>query len=342
MGDSVDWDRVSRGLEREGHRMLWRPYGLPLVASPERSAFFEGDIAPPWDVPEKLIVSVAITGAFFTEDDNPSQPLTTDEIRSQAMEVAANGASTVHIHVRDDRGYNTLSLERFSSVVNPLREKYPQLAVDGCLVPALEGEWDEMKRVLDAKTFDAVPINTTATYIGDALFAKPIPVILEKTRLIQEAGIKPLIACYTDADVNNAERLLFRSGLIELPSYWAILPALPGCSPMGNPRQMVDGLTRIASSIYDIDPSATILVCAAGRASMYVATLAAIMGLHIRVGMEDTVWLWPHRDDKIKSNAQMLELAKLLAMVVGRDIATQEEYREIVGLPVPSITRSPA
>lgn len=334
MANTIDWDRVNKGLEREGHKMIWRPYGLPSVASPERSSFFEGDISPPWDIPEKIIISAAITGAFFREDDNPHQPLTTDAIRQQAMECADAGASTVHIHVRDDRGYNTLSLERFQAVVDPLREAHPDLAVDGCFVPAITGEWEEMKRALDAKVFDAVPINTTATYVGDALFVKPIPVILEKTRLIQEAGAKPLIAVYTDADVNNADRLLFKSGLVEPgSSYWAILPALPGCSPMGNQRQMIDGLTRIASLIYDVDPDATIVVCAAGRASMYLVTVAAAMGLHIRVGMEDTVWLWPHRQDKIQNNLQMLELAKNLAGVLGRDVATQREYRDIVGLP---------
>jgi 3-keto-5-aminohexanoate cleavage enzyme len=126
VADTIDWDRVSRGLEREGHRMLWRPYGLPMVASPERSAFFEGDISPPWDIPDKMIVSVAITGAFFTHDDNPSQPLTTDEIGRQADEAASNGASTVHIHVRDDRGYNTLSLDPLQGGCRPPQGEAPR------------------------------------------------------------------------------------------------------------------------------------------------------------------------------------------------------------------------
>jgi 3-keto-5-aminohexanoate cleavage enzyme len=190
-----------------------------------------------------------------------------------------------------------------------------------------------MLEVLDAGILDAVPVNTAATYVGDALFAKPIPVIMEKARLIQEAGAKVLIACYTDADVSNADRYLMKPGLVAPGAYWAILPALPGCSPMENPRQMVDGLTRIASSIYDIDPDATILVCAAGRAAMYVVTLAASMGLHVRVGMEDTMWLWPHRDDLVKSNVEFLGLAKQLAAVLGRDVATHAEYRDIVGMP---------
>jgi 3-keto-5-aminohexanoate cleavage enzyme len=335
--NTVHWDKVEEGLDRARHRMVWRPYGLPEIVDPERSAFFDGSIQPPWDVPDKIIVSSAITGAFFTRAANPAQPITPDEILQHARACAGAGASTVHIHVRDDRGYNTLSLERFRAVVDPLREEFRQLAVDGCLVAALDGEWDAMRRVLDAKLFDAVPVNTAAVYTGDALFAKPVPVILEKTRLVQESGAKVLIACYTDGDVNNAERYLFRSGLVEQPSYWCILPALPGCSPMESPTQMVAGLTRMASLIYDVDPDATILVCAAGRAAIYVVTVAAALGLHIRVGMEDTVWLWPHRRERISSNLQVLDMAKALAGVLGRDVADHAEYRRIVGLPVPEV-----
>lgn len=332
---TIDWDRVSKGLERERHRMIWRPYGLPSIVDPERSAFVDGPIQTPWDIPEKIIVSAAITGAFFMPDVNPAQPITPEQIYAEARACAAGGASTVHIHVRDDKGYNTLSLERFSEVVHPLREEFPQLAVDGCLVAALDGEWEQMKAVLDAKVFDAVPVNTTAVYMGDALFAKPVPVILEKARLVQEAGAKVLIATYTDGDISNADRYLIRSGLVPTPSYWCILPALPGCSPMDNPRQMVDGLLRMSSTIFDIDPEATILVCAAGRAAMYLVTVAAALGLHVRVGMEDTVWLWPHRPDRVESNMQYLEMAKALAAGLGRDIADHAEYRRMVGMPVP-------
>lgn len=338
MADTVKWDRVEKELERARHRMVWRPYGLPEIVDPEKSAFFEGSIQPPWDVPEKIIISCAITGAFFTRQANAAQPITTDEIYEHARACAAAGASTVHIHVRDDNGYNTLSLDRFRKVIDPLRDEFPSLAVDGCLVTALEGEWDEMKRVLAAGLLDACPVNTAAVYTGDALFAKPVPVILEKTRLVQEAGGKVIIAVYADGDVNNAERYLFRSGLVETPSYWCVLPALPGCSPMENPRQMVQGLIRMSSLIYDVDPEATILVCAAGRATTYLATVAAALGLHIRVGMEDTVWLWPHRNERIASNLQVLEMAKSLAAVLGREVATPAEYRAIVGIPEKSPT----
>jgi len=330
---TVDWDRVARGVAREHEKMIWRPYGVPTVLDLEHSAFHDAAISTPWDIPAKLAVSVAITGAFFRHDQNPNQPLTPGAILESAREVATAGASTVHIHVRDDDGYNVLSPDRFRQVISPLREEFPSLAIDGCLVPALGGEWELMKEVLTSGVLDAAPINTTATYIGDSLFVKPAPIMIEKVRLINEAGGVPEIAVYTDADVSNANRFLIKSGLIQTPAVWLVLPALPGCSPMENPRQMIDGLTRTVSTIKDIDPDAFIMVCAAGRASTHVAALAALMGLHIRVGMEDTYWLWPHRDDQVESNLQALHMGQMISQVVGRPVASQEEYRAMLGLP---------
>jgi 3-keto-5-aminohexanoate cleavage enzyme len=102
---------------------------------------------------------------------------------------------------------------------------------------------------------------------------------------------------------------------------------------MNNPLQMVNGLLRFVSLIRDVDPDPTILVCAAGRASSYLATIAAALGLHIRVGMEDTVWRWPHRDERVESNVAALRAGLTTAELLGRSVATPAQYRQLVGLP---------
>ncbi|SHK69090.1 3-keto-5-aminohexanoate cleavage enzyme [Pseudonocardia thermophila] len=334
----VDWARIAASVRREQERMIWRPYGAPDILDLERTSFHDAAVSERWDLSEKLIVSVAVTGAFFRKAQNPHQPITPDEIRASAAEVAA-GASTIHVHVRDDRGYNALSYERFAEVVRPLRAQFPQLAVDGCLVPALSGEWREMQRVLASGLLDAAPLNATATHVGDSLFAKPAAVLMEKARLVVEHGLAPEIAVYTDADVSNADRFLLRSGVVATPAVWLVLPALPGCMPMDNPRQMAEGLLRVTGTIRDVDPGAVILVCAAGRASMLLATLAASLGLHIRVGMEDTYWLWPHRDDRLESNAQALSVARAISSATGRPIASHAEYRALTGIAPRAVAR---
>jgi 3-keto-5-aminohexanoate cleavage enzyme len=330
---NIDWDKVAEGVERARRRIVWKPYGAPEIVDPEHTIFHDGKIQPAWGVSRKIIVQTAITGAFFSRRGNPNQPISVEEILKSARECALNGASAIHLHVRDEKGYNVLDVDRFRAVVEPLREEFPGISIDGCYVCALEGEWERMQEALDAKVLDAVPINSTAVFQGDSLFAKPIPLLLEKTRMIIESGAKPIVAVYTDADVSNADRYLFQSGLLGEGQVWCVLPALPGCSPMDNPMQMVNGLLRFKALIEDVDPQAKILVCGAGRASSYLVTVAGALGLHLRVGMEDTVWRWPHRDDKLESNLQALESGKQIAEVLGRDVANFAEYREIVGLP---------
>src|SRR5258706_8434533 len=106
-----------------------------------------------------------------------------------------------------------------------------------------------MEAAMDAGLFDALPVNTTAICCGDSMFFKAPHVVIEKARLIESKGLKPLIAVYTDGDIDNARRFLVESGVVSKPYSWLILPALPGCSPMHNPAQMVEGLTRMVRLI---------------------------------------------------------------------------------------------
>lgn len=329
---TIDWDRVQKGLERERHTVFWRAYGWPEIADLDDTAFHDGGISEPWNLPEKLIVSVAITGSFVRRNKNPNQPYTPDEIRESARQVLLAGASTVHIHVRDDNGYFCLDPDRFRQVIEPLKAEFPELAVDGCLVCGLPDDWEKFQKTLDMRLLDASPVNTTATYLGDSLLAKAPPFLFEKTRLLERAGSVPEIAVYTDGDVSNADRYLFRSGLVKPGAVWIVLPALPGGSPMNNPRQMAEGLLRMTNLIKDVDPAAIIVVCAAGRATMALATMAVSMGFHIRIGMEDTYYLYPHRNDIIESNLQVFEMAKMLSHISGRPIASPAEYRAMIGL----------
>jgi len=186
--------------------------------------------------------------------------------------------------------------------------------------------------VLSDRLLEVTPINTVAAYCGDTLFAKAPHVMIEKTRLCQELGVKPQVAVYTDGDIDNADRYLIKTGLLQKPYYWIILPALPGGSPMQNPRQMINGIMRMTELIHDIDRESIITVCAAGRASSYLGIFAMLMGFHIRVGMEDTVWRYPHKDDLISSNADHFRMFKSIAELMGRQVATGDEYRELIGL----------
>jgi uncharacterized protein (DUF849 family) len=88
----------------------------------------------------------------------------------------------------------------------------------------------------------------------------------------------------------------------------------------------------MVDQIRDIDPASQITVCAAGRASLYMTTLATMMGLHIRVGVEDTPWKHPNSDQTLTGNLEMFTMAKQIAELHGRRPATADEYRAAIGL----------
>jgi len=58
-----------------------------------------------------------------------------------------------------------------------------------------------------------------------------------------------------------------------------------------------------------------------------------MMGLHIRVGTEDTYWRSPRSDDVVENNLEMFTTAKTIAQLLGREVATADEYRAALGLP---------
>ena len=334
--DRIKWDHVRKWVERGGLKTTWKPYGMPEVIDPFTSRFADVDPMPKWNIPAKVMISTTITGAFFSKRAYPNQPITVDEIRDSAEECIKAGAPNIHIHVRDDGGFNALDPQRFHDVIAPLRAKYPEVMFDGCLVAVTDAESAAMGPTIKTGLFDALPVNTTAICCGDSMFFKAPHVVIEKARLVQEAGAKPIISVYDDGDIDNARRFLVASGLLAKPYYWLILPALPGCSPMHTPEQMVDGLMRMVRSIRAIDEDAFILVCAAGRASTYLATFAMLLGLHVRVGMEDTMWQYPHRDDIIKRNVEHFQQMRQIATLLGRELMTPAEYRQAIGLPAKS------
>ena len=111
---------------------------------------------------------------------------------------------------------------------------------------------------------------------------------------------------------------------------------------MYSPQSMIDGLVRQVGLIRQVDPGANIIVCAGGRASLHLANLALLMGLHVRVGMEDTVWKWPHRDDLIERNVDAFRITRTMVESLGRELMTAEEFRQLCGISAGANTSAAA
>lgn len=338
--DKVKWDVIDKLCERYGTEVATAIYGIvetpPVVCDLDHTVVATDDVIvqPKWDIPEKIVVSTAVTGAFFMKEQNPNQPMTVEEIYQAGKEVCDAGGQIVHIHVRDKNGVSCIDIGMFQETIGRLKEEYPDRMFECCIVPKTDDDWKKMGQMMDMGITETVTVNTTAAFCGDYASMRGPHILIKKARFVQEHGCKVRMAVYNDGDIDNADRYLVKTGICEGPTHWGILPALPGSSPMNNPIQMVEGLLHLQQRIKDVDPDAVIQVCASARAGSYLANLAAIMGFNVRIGMEDTYYRWPHRDTKIENNAEMFRQFKAVCDYLGRELATPNDYRKMIGLPL--------
>jgi 3-keto-5-aminohexanoate cleavage enzyme len=286
---------------------------------------------PKWDIPETIVISVASSGTFIDKDQNPHQPMTADEIRKSYMEGIEAGAVSIHLHVRDMQGRATADLKVYHSVIDPIREKYGKnVVIDG---GAMTGNsFRETIGPISEGLFDLAIVNPTTGLVGDRLRAMHPSTIQAQAEYYQACNVKPIIDIHDTACIDNTKKYLIDTGVLRKPYVWHLLLGLPGSFYMPNAMAVVEGLIYMVRRIREIDENSIILVSDPGRASIYMANFAILLGLHIRVGMEDSIWKYPHKDDKIESCREVVESVVSISQNLGRSPATALEFRKMVGL----------
>lgn len=331
--NSINWDLVNSSIEEHGHLVYRKRFG-DIRCIPDGTNFAPGvNINPKWKIPDRIVINTTINGGFFSQEQNPSIPIKPDEIYRSTREAILAGAPMVHVHTRDDQGYSSLDLDKMHMILDPIKEEFPDIVIDGCVVPARPGHFEMMCEMYKSGLLDATPINCTANYASDRVFVGHPHNIIEQCYIAQENNVQPELAVYTNGDVDNAYRYLIAPGLVEKPYTWCLLAGLPGGMPCSSPEMMISSLTNCVMRIREISDQ-RIVVCAAGRPSIYIATMAILMGLDIRIGKEDTLWKWPHKDDLITDTAACFQEYCQLARILGREPYTKpSDLRNALGMP---------
>ncbi|MCW2855486.1 MAG: hypothetical protein JWR52_1101 [Marmoricola sp.] len=314
------------------------PLGLWDAAERElREYQFVSDLTaqPKWDIPKKMALNVAIAGRF-SQETGAQHPTTVDGYLKDARSVIDAGATGIHLDygfIHDEQG-NRLDLtvpstELFGSVVSPLREEYGRGFVSNV-------------NVLSGKTFDdcMAPAREGICEVAPCAAGHPIDFAVPAVHALQDAGVKPEIVIHSPGEIELAKRRFIDTGILQKPYYFIILYGLPFDSGrtlisgtwVPNAQDMATQLFLMVNQLKSLDEDAQITVCAAGRSTFYMTTLATMMGLHIRVGTEDTYWRSPLSDDMVESNTEMVVRARTIAELLGREVATADEYRSLIGL----------
>ncbi|HRK01541.1 MAG TPA: 3-keto-5-aminohexanoate cleavage protein [Oligoflexia bacterium] len=267
----------------------------------------------------KLIITCAITGAETTRDQNPNLPITPDEQATAAYDCWKAGASIIHLHVRDDSGKPSQSVDRFREVIEKIRKKCPvivQVSTGGAV-----GEKIERRAEPLTLKPEMASLNTGSINFGDEVFLNLPSDVEFLAKRMSELSIKPEIEVY-DYGMFEYSLKLVKKGIIKQPAHFQFVLGT-GHGISGEPRN----LCRMA----DLVPEhCTWTAAGVGRYQLPVAAQAIVMGGHVRVGLEDNIYF--SKGVLAKSNAQLVQRIANLAEILQRSVATVDETKEILGL----------
>lgn len=268
---------------------------------------------------DKLIVTVATTGAVTTRKDSPYLPITPQEIADEVLRSYEAGAAIAHIHVRELDGTPSMNFDHFSEVVERVRSRCDIVL---CLTSSggLNLKEEDRLRVCELRP-ELVSFDSGSMNFGPAVFINSPPFLDKLAAKAQEYGVKPEIEIFETGFIANALAVAKR-GLITPPYHFQFVLGVPGGMP-ATPKNLM----HLYESIPQGSTWSTIGI---GRSQLQMTTMGLLMGGHVRVGMEDNIFL--DKGTLAKSNAEFVERSVKLARMLGREIATPAEARAMLGL----------
>jgi 3-keto-5-aminohexanoate cleavage enzyme len=258
-------------------------------------------------------------------DVAPHIPLTPEEITQSAFECWQAGASVVHIHVRDpETGLGTQDPEIFKQVVVPLREKTDLvLCLTTSGIPGRNLGYRERLAPLELQpelaSFDAGSIN-----LGSGVFSNPPDFLEQAATQMHAQGVKPELEVFDLGMIMTCLRLRDQGKLMD-PLHFQFVLGTPWGAP-ATPQTYLHFLEYLPDNC-------TWSTIGIGRHSLNMSMMALITGGHIRVGMEDNIYL--RRGVLAETNAQLVQQVRNLAEAYGREPATPAEARRILSLGQP-------
>ncbi len=270
-----------------------------------------------------LIITAALVGGELTRKQTTYLPLTPDEIAREAEACVEAGASVIHLHARDAKGRPTNDPKVFKVIVQRIR----RLCDPAPLIQVSTGGTVGDSFASRLKPLQAGPnmasLNAGSVNFGDGVFANPRPFIEKLAKEILKRKIKPEIESYDLSHLETACELVEQSRIAK-PAHFQFVMGMKG-----GLAATEDNLKLLVSRL---PPSSTWTVAGIGRHEFPMAELAIKMGGHVRVGLEDNIYL--EKGILAKGSRELVQKAVALGKRYGRPPASIEETRRLLACPV--------
>jgi len=295
----------------------------------------------------KVIITCAVTGAIHTPSMSPHLPITPDQIADQAVEAAQAGAAMLHLHAREPETgrpsqdpvlfarFLPRIKERTDAVINITTGGGLGMTLDQRLAPARWARPEVASMNMGSLNFNISNAGAkVARFQHD--WEQPYlemtkDFILSNTFAQLERGMTELGAngtrfefeCYDVSHLYNLAHFADR-GLVKPPFFLqCIFGILGGIGP--DPENLTH-MRAIADRLFGNDYCLSVL--AAGRHQMPMVTMSAILGGHVRVGLEDSLYAGKGR--LATSNAEQVAKVRRILEELSLEIATPAEARDIL------------
>lgn len=297
----------------------------------------------------KVIISCAITGSIHTPSMSPHLPVTAEQIASSALEAADAGAAIVHLHARNPQdGRPDQSPEAFEPflrvikqssnvVVNLTTGGSPYMTVEERVRPAAKWQPEVASLNMGSMNFGLFPMlkrykefkhdwePTMLEGSHDLVFRNSFKDIRYALETLNATGARYEFECYDTSHLYNLH-YFFTEGLVQAPLFIQTCFGLLG--GIGAHPDDVLHMKRTADRLFGNAYRWSVL--GAGRNQMPVAAMAAAMGGHVRVGLEDSLWVGAGQ--LATSNAAQVRQVRKIIEGLGLEAATADEAREILSL----------
>jgi uncharacterized protein (DUF849 family) len=297
----------------------------------------------------KVIITCAVTGAIHTPTLSPALPFTPHDIAEQAVAAAAAGASILHLHARDpENGSPTGNPEIFArflpeiqartdAVINLTTGGSPAMTVHERLAAALRFKPEICSLNMGSLNFSIHPIaekikswrfDWERDYVEgseDFIFRNTFRDIRHILELMAEHGTRYEHECYDLGHLYNLAYFLDK-GLVKPPLFIQSVFGIFG--GIGGDPENLTYMRQTADRLFGEDYVWSVL--AAGRHQMPLVTEAAVMGAHVRVGLEDSLYI--ARGQLAESNAEQVQKIRRILNELSLEIATPDEARDMLAL----------
>jgi uncharacterized protein (DUF849 family) len=297
----------------------------------------------------KVIISCAITGSIHTPSMSPHLPVTAGEIAESALGAAEAGAAIVHLHARDPQtGKPVHTPEDFEPflriikqssnvVVNLTTGASPYMPVEYRVKPAETWRPEVASLNMGSMNFGLFPMLKRFKAFKhewepemleashDLVFRNSFKDIRYALETLNKTGTRYEFECYDTSHLYNLH-YFWSEGLVQAPLFIQTCFGLLG--GIGAHPEDVMHMKRTADRLFGADYRWSVL--AAGANQMPVAAMAASMGGHVRVGLEDSLWIG--RGQLAPSNAAQVAKVRQIIEGLGHEIASPDEAREILSL----------